>query len=272
MSRRIRDIPYGPGDRQIGDLLLPAGPAEGPPVLLIHGGSWGGMSKEAVESIAESFQANGHAVYSINYRLIPGSPWPACGDDCLAAGHFLLNGGLAENGLPAPADLLVCGASAGGHLAMMTGLRLPRERVRGILSLAGPSRWDPRDDTEDSVVRKPGLIEAFFGGPVEIGSPQVKAASPIDCVPKNPPPLICIHSTNDRLVPPSHSEAAATAWQAAGAPAGVRTFAGPGPYHGFWAREGEEWRELVPEFETLLTGALKDLRGSRPLAFTEPLG
>jgi len=263
VNRKIPQIAYGPEDRQAGDLFLPEEIADHLPVLLIHGGGWDALSKEAVEPVARLFQGEGHPVFSINYRLLRQAPWPACGDDCLAAARFLQEGRLASQGLPAPAELLIAGASAGGHLAMMTGLRLPRERVRGILSLAGPSRWNPRDDPATAVTRKPGLLEAFFGGPVELDSPRVKAASPIDCVPENPPQLICVQSKNDRLVPPSHSEVAVAAWQARDGEAEARYFDGPGDLHGFWIGEEIESRQLVPEFAETLRGALAALRDPR---------
>ena len=78
----------------------------------------------------------GLAVFNINYRLCRKSVWPAGGDDCLEAAWTLLEGRIPQiqgNGK----KILIIGASSGGHYALMTGLRLPPERVSGIISISG---------------------------------------------------------------------------------------------------------------------------------------
>ncbi|MDP0494875.1 MAG: alpha/beta hydrolase [Verrucomicrobiota bacterium JB024] len=248
MDTITRDLPYGELPRQTGDLFLPGNGQEPRlPVLLIHGGGWNALSKESIEPIARVALRFGHPVFSINYRLLKHAPWPACGNDCRAAGHFLLADMLKPHGLPAPDRIIFAGASAGGHLAMMTGLRLPADRIAGILSLAGPSRLYPRDDTGDSAIRGEGFLEQFFGRPTNINDDRVAAASPVHCVGRIPPPLTCIHSVNDHLVPLSHSQDAVTAWNRAGGSAQLHTYDGPGHQHGFWTSDDIATRSLIPE-------------------------
>lgn len=257
MNPSLKDIPYGPEERQKGDLYLPDAIPSFPPVLLIHGGGWDSLSKEAMEPVARLFQTEGRSVFNINYRLLGQAPWPACGDDCLAAEHFMLQGGLARHGLPAPAQLFICGASAGGHLAMMTGLRLPRQNVKAILSMAGPSRLDPRGDSSESAITHPGFLDRFFGISTGVSDQRVIDASPSLCLPSTPPPLVCVHSTNDHLVPPGHSEEAVAAWKSKGAQARLWYFNGPGRQHGFWDNPGEKNRRLIPELSELLSGVVQ---------------
>ena len=123
-------IPYGPGPQQAGDLLLPSNLSEDTPkLLLIHGGGWrsdkylrGTLSDEA-----KLFCEAGYAVYNIDYRLAPEAAWPAIGDDCLAAARkFVSCNGMPELSATKGQPIAILGASAGGHLALMTGLRLPR--------------------------------------------------------------------------------------------------------------------------------------------------
>ena len=245
-----RDVVYSAdaGERGVGDLFLPKDGRRREPVLLIHGGGWNALSKESIEFLVPPFVKAGHPVFSINYRLLDQAPWPACGDDCLAAAHFLLGGGLAEVG--GVSQIIICGASAGGHLAMMTGLRLTRERVSAVLSLAGPSRLDLISTNRDPLGMHDGFARRFFGSVPDVDEEMGKA-SPALVQAGNRPPLFCLHSRNDLLVPLLHAEEAVRAWDGRGSRAELTTFAGDGSLHGFWIdddREGGRLRPEVPEF------------------------
>lgn len=262
MSTTLRDLPYGTDPRHRGDLHLPARRACGSstaPVLLIHGGGWTSLSKESLDPAVRLFVEEGRAVFSINYRLLSHAPFPACRDDCVVAARHILAGGLASEGLLAPVRLLVAGASAGGHLAMLVGLALGARECCGIVSLAGPSRIVPDDDdTSASAITAAGFPEAFFGS----ATPDpvlVAEATPAALARADAPPLVCIHSNNDRLVPASHSESAVAAWRAASAPARVEYFDGRGAQHGFWSDGDLRTRGLVPPLEHLIRQALASL-------------
>lgn len=259
----FRDLPYGPGPRQVGDLHLSDADGERTsplPVLLIHGGSWNSLSKESLDPVARLVREEGHDVFNINYSLINQAPWPACLDDCVAAARFVLDGGLSARGLHAPPDgkLLVVGASAGGHLAMLVGLALGARACAGVVSLAGPSRVEPRkEDTEISALRHLGLLETFFGSPIPPPPSQLASASPAARVTAMSPPLRCIHSRNDLLVPPAHSLEAVSAWRMAGVPARCDFFDGRDRLHGFWTTDSLATRQLIPPVANLLRLALR---------------
>jgi acetyl esterase len=241
MTPTQREIPYDAGSHPLcaGDLFLP-GDRRGAPVLLIHGGGWKGLNKESFAFMVPFFLAAGHPVFNINYRLLGDAPWPACGDDGLAAGKFLLAGGLAPCGLPAPEKILICGASAGGHLAMMTGLRLPRESVQAVFSLAGPSRLDWVAATRDPLGLSENFFSQFFGRDLSADAPEVREASPALRGEKNPPRLFCLHSRNDELVPLAQSEEALASWRAGGGRAELTVIDGDGNLHGFWIDNDRE--------------------------------
>lgn len=257
MSTLKRNIPYADTHpRHIGDLFTPACAKRGAPtILLIHGGGWNALSKESLEPVARLAIAEGHSVFNINYRLLDHAPWPACSEDCIAAARFVLGGGLIEHGLPeaASSKLLVIGASAGGHLAMMTGLAIGARACVGILSLAGPTRVNPRNDASTSAIRQPGFQQKFFGDSEPVSPQALLNASPCALVTAEAPALHILHSRNDRLVPPAHSEEAVTAWQSVGRPAQIDYFDGPGALHGFWTSEDLQTRELIPPLVHLLT-------------------
>ena len=100
-------------------------PATGPVralVLDIHGGGWVlGNARMDDKLNAALVQACGVAVVSVDYRLALGTPIQGLMDDCLAAAHWLLGGGLPEY---ADLPVFMIGESAGGHLAAATLLRL----------------------------------------------------------------------------------------------------------------------------------------------------
>jgi acetyl esterase/lipase len=210
------------------------------PVLLIHGGGWNALAKEDFARWAASFLQDGRPVFNINYRLLDEAPWPACGDDCLAAAEFIFAGGLSTHGLPAPQRLTTCGGSAGAHLAMMTGLRLPQKKVEGMISIAGPARMDWLITHHDPHGLHDGLLERFFGETIALDSARAMQASPALVVPSNPAPLFCLHSANDALVEPRHSQEMVTLCEGNGGRAWMLPFDGAGNAHGFWVDDDKE--------------------------------
>jgi acetyl esterase/lipase len=252
------DISYNPdaGPRGLGDLLLPDRPT-GHPVLLIHGGGWNALTKESIEPMGRRLAERGRAVFNINYRLLDQCHWPACADDCVAAGKFMLAGKVP--GLGKPEKLLVAGASAGGHLAMMTGLTLPKGTVEAILSLAGPALMDFPDGSSGIHFESLDFRRKFFGHENELTPEEILAVSPAKLVKPGAPPLYCIHSQNDKLVPLSHTHAAVAAWRAVGAKAESYIFDGPGDSHGFWDSEDRSKRQPIPAVVEAFEKVLKDL-------------
>jgi len=114
-------------------IFKPKGRARGL-YLHIHGGGWilgrAAMGDATNERLAERFDL---AVLSVDYRLAPEHPYPAGPDDCEAAAAWLLEQGLREFGSD---RLFIGGESAGGHLTLVTGLRV-RDRLRAADRLLG---------------------------------------------------------------------------------------------------------------------------------------
>ncbi len=248
MQEVIRNIAYAPhGLRGQGDLFLPAGEPTGTPVLMIHGGGWNALTKESIEPLARAFVRHGRAVFNINYRLLDNAPWPGCLEDCVAAAEFMLAGRLAKQGVEAPEKLIVCGASAGGHLALMTGLKLPADRVEFIVDLCGPTHMNFPDGSSEGRFATGDFLEKFLGRPGPATEADIQSTSPVLLARPDAPALFCIHSRNDRLVPINHSQNAVAAWRLVGAPAELIDFDGPGDSHGIWDSEDRATREPVKE-------------------------
>ena len=191
----VTALAYGSGPSQVGDLYVPEKiSAETPVVLSIHGGGWNAMCRQDVRGIAEFLSENGCAVYNVDYRLAtPSTPWPACGDDCLSAARFLLDGGLKAHGIRAE-KIWVIGASAGGHLSLWTGLNLPAEKIAGIVSISGIA--DPLPDA----AANPARYRALFGG----HDPSKEEFGTMDIVrlaKRGGPRILLTHAVEDTVVP-----------------------------------------------------------------------
>jgi len=241
------------GSRGAGDLHLPDTREGAPLALVTHGGSWNAMDRRRMSGVAELLGRGGYAAYNINYRLAYEAPWPACREDCLRAALYLLEGSNAAfDGLDR-SGLLVIGASAGGHLALMTGLSSLRGRVRGIVSISGPADLTLMTRPQD--VRR---IQALFGT-TDHSEEMLREASPVGLVTRDAPPLLCVHSVSDALVPIAHSEAIAERYAEVGAHVDLYAYDGPGTSHGIWC-EGSDPPRLLSPIEEAIGAFIHQLR------------
>ncbi|PRE10753.1 flavin-containing monooxygenase [Burkholderia gladioli] len=91
---------------------------QGTTVLYLHGGGFCVGSARTHRSLTTRLAATGMTVWVPQYRLAPEHPQPAAIDDALRCYRHLLQRGLA------PHQIVVCGDSAGGGLALSLALRL----------------------------------------------------------------------------------------------------------------------------------------------------
>src|SRR5215470_10856626 len=156
-------LSYGDGTDQVADVHLPpqrdpAGSGSGervPLIIFLHGGFWRAeYGREHTRPLAEALAQAGFAVCAPEYRRTgqPGGGWPGTFDDVAAAVDRLpalvaeATGGLVASD---PAQALLAGHSAGGHLALWAASRhrLPpgsrwrveESRWRGVVALAAVS-------------------------------------------------------------------------------------------------------------------------------------
>lgn len=104
-------------------LYFPNAERPAPTLIYIHGGGWVICSLDTHDRTCRRLaEEGGFAVASIDYRMAPEHRFPACFDDCVAAVEWLaLHGG--DWGLDTT-KLAIGGDSAGGNLALATGLAL----------------------------------------------------------------------------------------------------------------------------------------------------
>jgi arylformamidase len=129
-----RDLRYGAGPRALID-YFPAPAAARRPGLLIylHGGYWQELSKDDSAFLAPAWHEAGFAHAVVGYTLAPAATLPAIVDECRAAIAWLQ--AHADTLGFDPAQIVVAGSSAGGHLAAACGDgTVP---LRGIVPVSG---------------------------------------------------------------------------------------------------------------------------------------
>lgn len=200
-----------------------------PLVVVIHGGSWRSGSKEDMTEFSYDIAAQGMAAASIDYRLIQqGGTFPAPVLDVIDATAFLRDRA-SDFGID-PDRLAVLGVSAGGHLALMSGMvpdlsvldpARPAERpfeFKAIVNIEGPT--DFTVDPADYSSRQIRLIEGFLGKTIadDPDGSHRRAASPVIYAREDGPPVLTIHGTADQTVPFAQAQALEAALEAARAP------------------------------------------------------
>lgn len=117
-----RDVKYGPADRNLLDVFMPAAASPARPVLIfVHGGGFVAGNKRNgsspfYDNIALWAVKNGFVGVNVTYRLAPQAPWPAGPEDLAAAVQWVAEK-IGERGGD-PARLYLMGHSAGAvHVA-----------------------------------------------------------------------------------------------------------------------------------------------------------
>ncbi|WP_113697418.1 alpha/beta hydrolase [Amycolatopsis albispora] len=220
--------------RDTGDLVLdlyrPPG-ADGPvPVVLwLHGGGWFTGDRKLAPDLAPRVLATGCAMASIEYRLSGQALFPAQWHDVRAAIRFLRVNS-ARYGLD-PDAIGLWGASAGGHLAALTGLTgrldtVPGERETGAVPVRAVAAAYPPVDLAEVVADaeaagRPGESspEARLLGGHPVDRPDAaRQASPLTWITADAPPFQLSHGTGDVLVSHRQSERLHAALVAGGVP------------------------------------------------------
>jgi acetyl esterase/lipase len=229
--KAVLDIPYAGTDnpKQKLDLYLPAKRAsDGPlPILaFVHGGAWQkGDKRGAGTMLMPLVQSGKYAFASIGYRLTGEAIWPAQIHDCKAAIRWLrANAGTYDLD---PNHIGVMGMSAGGHLVAMLGTggnvaelegelgghRDVDSRVQCVINVCGPTDF-PNFRTAQE--KHDTAVAILIGGPLKANPDAARRVSPITYVTNDDPPFMCIHGTEDTVVPISQSEVLAQALSRSG--------------------------------------------------------
>ena len=164
---RLTNIPYLPTDKKE-HLLDVYRPVERngklPIVLYVHGGGFRILSKETHWLMGLMFARQGMVVFSNNYRLAPGHPFPAAHQDSFAALEWVLEH--AEEYGGDPSRVILAGESAGGNIVTAMTIALSSER---------PEPWAKR--VYDTGLRPLAVLPAC--GLFEVSRPERFAHHPM---------------------------------------------------------------------------------------------
>jgi acetyl esterase/lipase len=260
------------------DVYAQRTPPNSPPtpvVIFIHGGGWVQGTKEGsmIRGVLP-YVAMGYSVVNVEYRLAAVSLAPAAIEDCRCALRWVVAHAKDYN-LDAT-RIVVAGESAGGHLALTTGMipasagfdrtcfTTSEPHVAAIVDFFGITDIA---DLLDGPNRKP-FPESWPYTVQWLGNQPnradiAKAASPLTYVRAGVPPTISIHGDADPLVPYAHSVKLQDALQKAGVAHEFVTVGGGG--HGNFSTA--EWQRAFAAVDKFLAA---QVGGARPPS-TAPL-
>jgi acetyl esterase/lipase len=203
------------------DVYTPRGAGPHPTVLHIHGGGWTGGSRESVVLRAMPFLEMGMAVVNVSYRLARVAEAPAAVEDCLCALRWILRNA-KEYGFDVN-RLVVTGYSAGGHLALTTGMtpasqgfdrQCPGSEELKVAAIVNWYGITDVADLLDGANMRTYAVQWLGSRPDR--AELAKRVSPLTYVRRELPPVLTIHGDADPTVPYTHATRLHTALQKAG--------------------------------------------------------
>ena len=193
------------------DLYVPQqSPGPHPTILYFHGGGWVRGSKESNVLTFLPYLEMGWAVVNVAYRLGPVSLAPAAVEDGLCALRWVIRNA-REYGLDT-SKIVLTGNSAGGHLALTTGMIPPSEGLdrqcpgTEDLKVAAIVNWYGITDVAELLdgPNQKTYAVAWLGSLPNRGE-IAERVSPLKYVRAGLPPILSIQGDADPTVPYSHS-------------------------------------------------------------------
>lgn len=223
-------IAYGPKNRQVLDIALPANRSSNTPVVVfIHGGAWVMGDRSVFATEIQRFADAGIACASINYRYasdITHVHHPELPGDVRAAVDFIVS--KSEEWQVSRDRFGLVGHSAGGHLALTTAYGYNDGRIKACASWAG--LLDLTADDQLAITGAPALFKTYLGAPLNSAADtlQYRGASPYWLATTYSVPTLLIHGTNDIGVPYADAQRMKTKLDQLKVPNTLITFDGAG--------------------------------------------
>ena len=220
------------------DILYPKAPATGkrPGVIMFHGGGWIRSTKETMmTAFCLPFLERGFVVANVEYRVATAARAPAAVNDALTAAKWFFDRAAKYN--VDPARIVVTGASAGGHLALMVGMTPASAGLGPAIPIAAIVNGYGVTDVADLLDGPHRQSFAVQWLPEQDGRLDLaRRLSPLTYVRPGLPPTLTVQGENDRTVPHEQGVRLTAALKQAGVDAEMMTVAGAG--HGF---SKEQW-------------------------------
>lgn len=236
------------------DLYLPPREPGTPPVpvvIVIHGGGWIAGTKEDSQLEALPYLEMGYAAVNVEYRLAKIALAPAAVEDCRCALRWVLRNATRYN--LDTGRIVLTGGSAGGHLALITGMLPASAGLDRGCTTSSETGWSDAGSQGEmkvaAIVNWFGItdVPAMLQGPETHGyavewfaslpnrDEVARRVSPMTYVREGLPPVLTIHGDKDTLVPYAQAKRLHAALSQAGVPNRLLTIAGGG--HGDFSAE-----------------------------------
>jgi acetyl esterase/lipase len=204
------------------DVYTPRAAGPHPTVIQIHGGGWVGGSREGTLLRALPFLEMGFAVVNISYRLGPVAEAPAAVEDGLCALRWVIRNA-KDYGFDVN-RIVTTGYSAGGHLALTTGMipasagldrRCPGPEPLKVAAIVNWYGITDVADLLDGANTRSYAVEWLGSAADRVDI--AKRVSPLTYIRKDLPPVLTVHGDADPVVPYAHATRLHAALQQAGA-------------------------------------------------------
>ncbi len=206
-AKTMLNVSYGTSTEQNMDIYLPSNrnSSTTKALIIIHGGGWNAGDKSDMTQFADSMikRLPDYAVFNINYRLAKGSNlFPTQENDVKFAIQFIINN-LTEYAVSD--KLVLLGASAGGHLALLQGYKYASQiNPKAIISFFGPTDLIDMYNKPLNAFIPPALVSVIGKTPIQ-DSLLYANSSPINFVSNTSSPTLLLHGGLDPLVRVSQS-------------------------------------------------------------------
>lgn len=235
------NVPYDQYEATVLDVLWPKAAAAGkrPGVVVFHGGGWIRSTKETTRTaLCLPYLERGFVVCNVEYRVAPQGVAPAAVTDALTATKWFFDH--ADKYNIDPARIVITGASAGGHLALMAGMTPASANLGPAIRPAAIVNGYGITDVPDVLAGPHRQSWAAEWLPDSPGRADLaRRVSPLTYVRKDLPPILTVHGAADNTVPPDHARRLTQALKDAGADAELVLV--PGAKHGF---SREQWVDV----------------------------
>jgi acetyl esterase/lipase len=203
-SQTHTNVSYGSDPQQKMDVYLPVNRTEASTkvIVLIHPGAWASGDKTDFNEYVDTLKKRipDYAIFNINYRLANAvvNHFPIQENDVKAALQFIVD---KSSEYKISQKIVLLGASAGGHLALLQGYKYTSPvKVKAIIDFFGPTDLVGMHDHPVDPTTVPGL-EILLGGTPASSATMYQQSSPINFVTAQSPPTMILQGGLDPLVP-----------------------------------------------------------------------